>query len=129
MSARPNAADLQKELIDTYEQASRAWLKRVNSEISLWSELVTKLSATRSIPEALEIYQKCAAQRLQMAVEDGQRLFDECQRITQKITQAEAQQIVAWKDVKTTDERPRGVWSEKRLGTSTRYQMGACMNR
>ena len=103
MSARPNAADLQKELIDTYEQASRAWLKRVNSEISLWSELVTKLSATRSIPEALEIYQKCAAQRLQMAVEDGQRLFDECQRITQKITQAKAQQIVAWKDVKQND--------------------------
>jgi hypothetical protein len=112
MSARPNAANLQKELIDTYEQASRAWLKRVNSEIALWSELVTKLSATRSIPEALEIYQKCAAQRLQMAVEDGQRLSDECQRITQKITQAEAQQIVAWKDMKTTDERP-GVCGAK----------------
>ena len=103
MSASPNAANLQKELIDTYEQAGRALLRRVNSEIAFWSELATKLSATRSIPEALGVYQKCAAQRLQMAVEDGQRLFDECQRITQKITQAEAQLIVAWKDVKQDD--------------------------
>jgi hypothetical protein len=99
------ATNLQKEFIDTYEQASRAWLKRVNSEIALWSELVTKLSATRSIAETLSAYQNCAAHRIQMAVEDGQRLFDECQKITQKITQSDAEQIVAWKDVKqTTDE-------------------------
>ena len=61
MSTR--ATNLQKELSETYEQASRAWLNRVNSEIALWSELATKLSTTRSIPEALEVYQKCAAQR------------------------------------------------------------------
>ena len=103
MNARPNAANLQKELSETYEQASRAWLARVNSEIALWSELATKLSATRSIPEALEVYQKCVAQRMQMAVEDGQRLFDECRKITQRITQANAQEIVAWKDVKQED--------------------------
>ena len=78
MNARPSAANLQKELIDTYEQASRAWLQRVNSKIALWSELVTKLSATRSIPGALEVYQKYAAQRMQMAVTDGQQLFYEC---------------------------------------------------
>jgi hypothetical protein len=101
MNARPNAAtNLQKEISETYEQASRAWLNRVNSEIALWSELTTELSATRSIPTVLEVYQKYAARRVQMAVEDGHRLFDECQRITQKITQANDQQIVAWKDVK-----------------------------
>ena len=75
----------------------------MNSEIALWSELATKLSATRSISEALEVYQKCVAQRMQMAVEDGQRLFDECRKITQRITQANAQEIVAWKDVKQED--------------------------
>ena len=100
MSARPNAANLQKELSETYEQASRAWLSRVNSEIALWSELATRLSATRSIPEALEVYQKYAAQRMQMAVADGQQLFDEFQMITQKITLADTQEVVAWKDVK-----------------------------
>ena len=104
MNARPNAAtNLQGELSETYEQASRSWLSRVNSEIALWSELATKLSTPRSIPEVLEVYQRCAAQRMQLAVEDGQRLFDECQRITQRITQANAQQVVAWKDVKQND--------------------------
>jgi hypothetical protein len=52
MNARPNAAtNLQGELSETYEQASRSWLSRANSETALWSELATKLSTTRSIPE------------------------------------------------------------------------------
>ena len=79
---------MQKELIDAYEQASRAWLERVKSEVDLWSELASKLTATRSIPEALEAYQACAAQRMQMATEDGRRVADECQAIMQKITRS-----------------------------------------
>jgi hypothetical protein len=86
MSTR--ATNPQKELSETYEQASRAWLSRLHSEIALWSELAAKLSATHSVPEALEAYQKCVAQRMQMAVEDGQQLFEEYQKITQRITQA-----------------------------------------
>ena len=31
--------NLQKELLDTYEEASRAWLSRVKSEVELWSNL------------------------------------------------------------------------------------------
>ena len=78
--------NLQKELLETYEQASRTWLDRVKSEVGLWSRLGAKLTATRSVPEAMEAYQKCVTERMQMAVEDGKRLFDECQNITQKIT-------------------------------------------
>jgi hypothetical protein len=70
--------NLQKEFLETYEQASRAWLDRVKSEAELWSRLGTKLTATRSVPEAMEAYQKCFAERMQMAVKDGKRLFDEC---------------------------------------------------
>ena len=77
--------NLQKELLETYEQASRAWLDRVRSEVELWSRLGAKLTATRSVPEAMEAYQKCVGERMQMATEDGKRLFDECQNITQKI--------------------------------------------
>jgi hypothetical protein len=77
--------NLQKELLETYQQASRAWLDRVKSEVELWSRLSAKLTATRSVPEAMEAYQKCIAERVQMAVEDGKRLFDECQNISQKI--------------------------------------------
>jgi hypothetical protein len=82
------AVALQKELLEAYEQASRAWLARVQSEVALWSELATKLTATRSVPEALAAYSKCVSQRMQMTAEDGQRLFNDCQQITQKITKS-----------------------------------------
>jgi hypothetical protein len=41
---------LQKELLDTCEQASRDWLTRLKSETELWSGLATKLAETRSVP-------------------------------------------------------------------------------
>lgn len=40
--------NLQKELLDTYEEASRAWLSRVKSEVELWSNLASKLTELRS---------------------------------------------------------------------------------
>ena len=82
------AVALQKELLEAYKQASRAWLARVQSEVALWSELATKLTATRYVPEALEAYTKCVSKRMQMTAEDGQRLFSDCQQITQKITKS-----------------------------------------
>ena len=80
------AVALQKELLEAYEQASRAWLARVQSEIALWSELATELSSTRSVPEAYEAYAKSVSWRMQMTADDGKRMFDNCQEITQKIT-------------------------------------------
>jgi Phasin protein len=77
---------MQKELLDAYEQASRAWLARVKSEVDFWSDLASKLSASRSAPEAMEAYQKSAAQRMQMAAEDGRRLSEDCQKIMHKMT-------------------------------------------
>jgi len=79
---RTNAAMLgmQKELLDAFEQASRARLSRVKSDMELWSEPATKLSTTKSVPEALRTYQKYVTQRIQMIAEDGQQLSDECQR-------------------------------------------------
>lgn len=82
------AITLQKAILESYEQASRAWLARMQSEVSLWSDLANKLSATRSVPEALETYTKCVSQRMQMAADDGRRLVDESQQITQKISQS-----------------------------------------
>src|ERR1700751_4728283 len=77
---------IQKELLEAYEQASRAWVARVQSEIELWSDLANKLSATRSIPDALGAYQESVAQRLQMATDDGRRMVSDCQEMMEKIT-------------------------------------------
>ena len=64
---------MQKELFEACDQASRAWLDRVKSEMDLWTGLATKLSSTRSLPDALGTYQQCVTQRMQMAAEDGRR--------------------------------------------------------
>lgn len=79
---------LQKELLGAYEEASGAWLARVQSEVNLWSGLAAKLAATRSVPEAMAAYQECVGQRMKMAAEDGQRLADECQKSITKISRA-----------------------------------------
>jgi len=82
------AMALQKDLLASYEEASRAWLARVQSEVALWSDLASKLTATRTVPEALETYSKCVSERMKMAADDGRKLADEAQKITQKITKS-----------------------------------------
>jgi len=79
---------MQKELLDAYEQASRVWLARVKSEVDLWTELATKLSATRSVPEAVDACQTCVAQRIKMAADDGQRLSQDSQKIVSMVTRS-----------------------------------------
>jgi tRNA U34 5-carboxymethylaminomethyl modifying GTPase MnmE/TrmE len=76
---------IQKDVLEAYEEASRAWLARVQSEVDLWSQLAAKLAATRSLPEALGAYQESVAQRMQMAAEDGKRLSDDCREIMGRI--------------------------------------------
>ena len=74
-----------KELLEAYEQANRAWLARVKSEVDLWSELANKLAATRSAPEAMQAYQQSVAQRMQMAAEDSRHMLEDCQKIMSKL--------------------------------------------
>jgi hypothetical protein len=78
--------NVQRELIEAYEQASRAWLSRVKSEADLWSELAAKLSATRSVPEAVSAYQSFIVQRMQMAADDGRRQADEAHAMMERFT-------------------------------------------
>jgi hypothetical protein len=80
--------NLQKEVLNVYEQANRAWFARVKSEVNLWSALARKLSATRYTPEALDTYQKFMVERVQMAAEDGRQLLHDCQESTQKLTRS-----------------------------------------
>jgi hypothetical protein len=79
---------LQRELLQAYETASHAWVARVQAEVAMWSDFTTKLAATRSAPEALDACSKCVSQQMQMAAEDGRRLFAEGQKITQQINRS-----------------------------------------
>ncbi len=82
------AFKIQQDVLAAFEATSRAWLSRVQSEVDLWSQLAARLGATRSVPEALSACQDVAAQRMQMAADDGKRLSDDCQEIIGKITRS-----------------------------------------
>ncbi len=45
------AMALQKALLESCDQANRTWLARVQSEVSLWSDLANKLSGTTPFPK------------------------------------------------------------------------------
>jgi vacuolar-type H+-ATPase subunit E/Vma4 len=79
---------LQKELLDMCEQTSRDWLTRLKSETELWSGLATKFAETRSVPDAIKLYQECILQRVEMAKADAQRLSDEWGTIMQKVNRS-----------------------------------------
>jgi hypothetical protein len=82
------ALNFQKAILESCEHASRAWIDRMQSEVSLWQDFANRLSGSKSVPEAVETYTKCVSQRMQMAADDGRRLVDEAQQITQKIVQS-----------------------------------------
>ena len=71
---------LQRELSEICEEVTRAWLARVASEISLWSEIAAKLTTARSVPDVLAVCAKSALQPIQMTVDDGRRLINESRR-------------------------------------------------
>ena len=87
--ARENTAQLatamQNEFLETYQERTRFWLDRMQSEMALWADLGSKLAKTRSVPEAYEVYGKCVLQQMKMTAEDTQHLFYDCQQVTQKI--------------------------------------------
>ena len=87
--ARENAAQqataMQNEFLETYQEAGRFWMDRMQSEIALWAGLGSKLASSRSVPEVFEIYGKCVSQQMQMTVDDTQHLFNDCQQVTQTI--------------------------------------------
>ena len=80
--------NMQKELLGAYEEASKAWVARVKSEVEFWSELASKLTATRSVPESVEACRDGVSQRMQMAAEDGRRMFEEGQKIIGAVTRS-----------------------------------------
>jgi len=63
-------------------------LARVKSEVELWTGAAQKLTARRSVPEAVAAYQECVAERMKMAAEDGQRIAEECQKGMTKVSRA-----------------------------------------
>ena len=68
-------AAAQVELLAGFQELNKYWVARAKSEADLTSDLLTKLMSTRSVPESATAYQEWSKRRMEMAVEDGKRLF------------------------------------------------------
>ena len=76
-------ATAQTEQLSNFQETNRQWLNRVQAEVNLASELVSKLTAARSIPNAMSAYQEWGSRRLEMMAEDTKRLLDNTQKFMQ----------------------------------------------
>ena len=77
---------MHRQLLDEYERAGQAWLSRAKPEVDFWSELTTRVASSHSVPDGLAAYRDGISQRMQMAVEDGQHLFAEGQKLVEVAT-------------------------------------------
>jgi hypothetical protein len=75
-----NFMDVQKEFQALIEQANRDWLARAEKERALASELATKLTAAKSLPDVAKEYQEWMTRRMELMVEDSQKFFADSQK-------------------------------------------------
>ena len=74
---------MQTGLLEKLQEVNRDWFDRMQSEAALASEFTAKLTAARSIPETATVYQEWGSRRMEMAVEDGKRLFADGQKFVE----------------------------------------------
>jgi hypothetical protein len=79
--------EMQKELFGNLEELNRSWVARIQSQLEIAFELVGKLTATRSIPDAATAYQECMSRQMEGFAEDGRRLFADGQKFMSTVAQ------------------------------------------
>lgn len=70
----------QSEVLGKFQETNREWLDRLQSEATLTSELASKLTAARSIPDAMTACQNWTNRRLEMMAEDGRHVLADSQK-------------------------------------------------
>lgn len=77
------AVEIQNKLLDKLQEMNREWLARVQSEVELASDISSKLTTARSLPEVATAYQEWASRRMSMLAEDGRRFIADGQRLVE----------------------------------------------
>lgn len=73
-------SDMQKEFSKLLEQANADWMARVELERDLASDLTTKLSSAKTLPDAAKAYQEWMARRMETMSKDSQKFFADSQK-------------------------------------------------
>ena len=72
---------LQKEMFEVLSRVGRDWFARATSEVELASTLPNKLTAVRSVPDALSAYQEWLSEWTNRCGEDSYRIVSDSQKI------------------------------------------------
>jgi hypothetical protein len=78
---------VQTQQFEKLREISRYWFDRIQSEAALTSELASKLTAVRSIPEVATAYREWATRHMEIAAEDAKRIFADAQELAETGTQ------------------------------------------
>src|ERR1700751_1257205 len=70
----------QTELLDEIQEANRHWMDRFQSEANLASEYASKLSGTRTIPDAMAVSRDWATRYFQRLAGDGKDFADDTRK-------------------------------------------------
>jgi hypothetical protein len=76
-------AKAQTELFNKLAETNRQWLDRMQVEANSVSEFASKLTASRSIPDAMTACQEWANRCLEMMAEDRKHVLDDYQRFAE----------------------------------------------
>jgi hypothetical protein len=72
--------EIQRELLETFEAINQAWFERARSEASLTSELMSKLSTARTVPETASACRECLGKQMDLLADDSRRFFADSQK-------------------------------------------------
>lgn len=72
---------VQSEIFRTLREVSRDWMAYATTEIDLGLELSKKLSAARSVPDAIAAYQEWVGDEMGAHAEDAHRLMSNGQKL------------------------------------------------
>ena len=71
---------VQGEFFNTLQEMSRDWMARATTEVELGVKLSNRLSAARSVPDAIAAYQEWFSEEMGARAEDARRLMSNGQK-------------------------------------------------
>ena len=80
----PDLSSAHAELLSVCERLAKVWGERAQRESELCANLRRALAGTSTVEEALRAYSENAAQRMRLALEDAQRIFEEHRTIMER---------------------------------------------
>lgn len=72
--------EMQRELSKLIERANEDWLARVELERNMATELTSKLTSAKSLPDAAKAYQEWMSRRIETMTKDSQKFFADSQK-------------------------------------------------